>query len=170
MYAAAWMRGMFLNLKIVINFAMMGKNDLQRGEVRLEKKTWGCRITDVLLVLVSGTFLVGMRTFLLPCAQQADGKWMVCHWAGEALTGVSALLFVLALLHAAIPRAGIKAGLDLAMIPAAVLAFLLPGQMIDLCMMETMRCHTVMQPAARAIAVVTIVLACLDLYCYRKGD
>ena len=61
-------------------------------------------------------------------------------------------------------------GLSLAMIPAAALAFLLPGTMIDLCMMETMRCHTVMQPAARAISVVLILLACLDVYCYRKGD
>ncbi|MFC2741328.1 MAG: DUF4418 family protein, partial [Selenomonas sp.] len=110
----------------------------------MEKKKWKIKLTDVLLLLASGAFLVGMRTFLAPCAQQADGKWMVCHWAGEALTGVAAVLFVISLLHALIPRAQIKMGLALAMIPAAALAFLLPGTMIDLCMMETMRCHTVM--------------------------
>ena len=146
-----------------------GRNVLQKkGEVSLEKK-WRFKITDILLLLASGVFLVGMRTFLTPCAQQADGRWMVCHWAGEALTGVAAVLFVISLLHALIPRAQIKMGLSLAMIPAAALAFLLPGTMIDLCMMETMRCHTVMQPAARAISVVLILLACLDVYCYRKG-
>ena len=61
----------------------------------MEKKKWKIKLTDVLLLLASGAFLVGMRTFLAPCAQQADGKWMVCHWAGEALTGVAAVLFVI---------------------------------------------------------------------------
>lgn len=167
-------------LKNIIDFAMMEKElfrkrlllsaFLWRGEFCLEKKKWRLKITDVLLLLASGVFFIGMRTFLAPCAQQADGKWMVCHWAGEALFGVAAVLFAIALLHAVIWRAAIKTGLAMAMIPTAVLAFFLPGQMIDLCMMETMRCHTVMQPAARAISAVLILLACLDVYCYRKGD
>ena len=127
------------------------------------------KITDILLLLASGAFLVGMRTFLAPCAQQADGRWMVCHWAGEALTGVAAVLFVISLLHALIPRARIKMGLALAMIPAATLAFLLPGTMIDLCMMETMRCHTVMTPAVTVLSLLNIMVAAADIYVCRKG-
>lgn len=134
------------------------------------KKKGKVGVTDILLLFVNGIFFVGMHTFLAPCGQQADGHWMVCHWAGEALFGVSAVLFAIALLHAVIWRAAIKTGLAMAMIPTAVLAFFLPGQMIDLCMMEMMRCHTVMQPAARAISVVMILLACMDIYVYRKGD
>ncbi|MBF1684669.1 MAG: DUF4418 family protein, partial [Selenomonas sp.] len=102
--------------------------------------------------------------------QQADGRWMVCHWAGEALTGVAAVLFVISLLHALIPRAQIKMGLSLAMIPAAALAFLLPGTMIDLCMMETMRCHVIMQPAVTVIAVLNIVLSAVYLWQHRKEE
>lgn len=149
---------------------MMRRNDLRKGEFFLGKKKWKVGVTDILLLLVNGIFFVGMHTFLAPCGQQADGHWMVCHWAGEALTGVAAVLFVISLLHALIPRAQIKMGLALAMIPAAALAFLLPGTMIDLCMMETMRCHTVMQPGVMAISAVTIALLLVDLYRYRKGD
>ena len=141
----------------------------KKGEVPLEKK-WRFKITDILLLLASGAFLVGMRTFLAPCAQQADGRWMVCHWAGEALTGVAAVLFVISLLHALIPRAQIKMGLALAMIPAAALAFLLPGTMIDLCMMETMRCHTVMTPAVTVLSLVNIMIAAADVYVQGRGE
>ena len=157
-------------MKIVIDFAMMRRNDLRKGEFFLGKKKWKVGVTDILLLLVNGIFFVGMRTFLAPCGQQADGHWMVCHWAGEALAGVSAVLFIIAVLHAAVPRAHIKAGLALASIPVSVLAILLPGHLIDLCMMETMRCHTVMQPGVTAISAVTIALLLVDLYLYRKGD
>ncbi len=131
------------------------------------KKKWQIGITDILLLIMNGVFLLGMHTFLSPCEQLPDGKWMVCHWAGEALIGIASALFVISLLHALIPRAPIKAGLTLAAIPMSVLALLFAaGHIIDLCMMETMRCHTVMKPAVMAISVLTILLDVVDIYKY----
>ena len=115
-------------------------------------------------------FFVGIQTVFAPCEARPDGSWMTCHWAGQALMGIAAALLAIAVMHLVIPRAQVKIGLSLAVIPVSVLAFAVPDHLIDLCMMETMHCHTVMEPAARAISVVLILLACLDVYCYRKGD
>ena len=127
-------------------------------------------VTDRLLVLLNLGFLVGMQGVLAPCEMRPDGSWMNCHWAGEALTGIAAVLTVIALMHIVIPRAHIKCGLSLAILPLSVFALILPDHLIDLCMMEHMRCHTVMTPAVTVISLVNILLAAVDIYVYRKGD
>ncbi|WP_315265747.1 DUF4418 family protein, partial [Selenomonas noxia] len=76
----------------------------------------------------------------------------------------------MALLHLIIPRAHIKCGLAIAMIPVSLLALLLPGHLMDLCMMDQMRCHTVTAPAVTSIALLDMMLAAADIYVYRKGD
>ena len=55
------------------------------------------------------------------------------------------------------------------MVPLSVLALLLPGHLIDLCMMETMRCHTVMTPAVTVLSLLNIMVAAADIYVCRKG-
>ena len=136
----------------------------------MNEKKRRCGITDILLLVLNLVFFVGIQTVFAPCEARPDGSWMTCHWAGQALMGIAAALLAIAVMHLVIPRAQVKLGLALAMIPISVLALVLPDHLIDLCMMETMRCHTVMQPAARAISVVMILLACMDIYVYRKGD
>ena len=136
----------------------------------MNEKKRRCGTTDILLVVLNLIFFVGIQTVFAPCEARPDGSWMTCHWAGQALIGIAAALLAIAVMHLVIPRTQVKIGLSLAVIPVSVLAFAVPDHLIDLCMMETMRCHTVMQPAARAISVVLILLACLDVYCYRKGD
>lgn len=95
---------------------------------------------------------------------------MTCHWAGEALTGLAAVMLILSLLHLVPLRSGTKTGLAIAMIPLAVLVICLPGHLIPLCTMETMRCHTLMQPSVSVIAVLNIVLSALYLWQHRKGE
>ena len=50
------------------------------------------------------------------------------------------------------------------MIPVSFLIIVLPGRLIPLCMMETMRCHVIMQPAVTVIAVLNIVLSAVYLW------
>ena len=126
-------------------------------------------ITDILLVVLNLVFFVGIQNVFTPCEPRPDGSWMTCHWAGEALTGAAAVLVVIALVHLVIPRVHVKLGLALAVLPLSVYALLLPGHLIDLCMMETMRCHTVMQPAVTAISLLNLMVAFADIYVYRKG-
>ncbi|BEU88822.1 hypothetical protein TAMA11512_22860 [Selenomonas sp. TAMA-11512] len=130
------------------------------------KRNFGA--TDVLLLVLNAAFFIGIQSVFMPCEARPDGTWMHCHWAGQALTGVAAVLAVTALLHLVISRPQVKQGLSLAMIPLSVLAILLPGHLIELCMMETMRCHTVMKPAVTAISLLNILLAAVDVYIQGK--
>ena len=71
-------------------------------------------------------------------------------------------MVVLELLHALLPNAGIRQGLDLGALILTALAILIPGRLIDLCMMNTMRCHTVMVPAVRVFAMLLAAVSVLD--------
>ena len=95
---------------------------------------------------------------------------MTCHWAGEALLGIAAVMLVMSLLHLLPLRKGMKEGLVFAMIPVSFLIIVLPGRLIPLCMMETMRCHVIMQPAVTVIAVLNIVLSAVYLWHHRKEE
>ena len=133
-----------------------------------EKRRFG--ITDVLLLVLNLIFFVGIQTVFAPCEARPDGSWMTCHWAGQALIGIAAALLAIAGMHLVIPRAQVKIGLSLAVIPVSVLAFAVPDHLIDLCMMETMHCHTVMEPAVTVLSLLNVLLAAADIYVYQKGE
>ena len=133
-----------------------------------EKRRFG--ITDVLLLVLNLIFFVGIQTVFAPCEARPDGSWMTCHWAGQALIGIAATLLAIAGMHLVIPRTQVKIGLSLAVIPVSVLAFAVPDHLIDLCMMETMHCHTVMEPAVTVLSLLNVLLAAADIYVYQKGE
>ena len=144
--------------------------DLIEGVVTMNEKKRRCGITDVLLLVLNLLFFVGIQTVFAPCEARPDGSWMTCHWAGQALIGIAAALLVIAVMHLVIPRAQVKIGLSLAVIPVSVLAFAVPDHLIDLCMMETMHCHTVMEPAVTVLSLLNVLLAAADIYVYQKGE
>ena len=133
-----------------------------------EKRRFG--ITDVLLLVLNLIFFVGIQTVFAPCEARPDGSWMTCHWAGQAVIGIAAALLAIAVMHLVIPRTQVKIGLSLAVIPVSVLAFAVPDHLIDLCMMETMHCHTVMEPAVTVLSLLNVLLAAADIYVYQKGE
>ena len=136
----------------------------------MNEKKRRCGITDVLLVVLNLIFFIGIQTVFAPCEARPDGSWMTCHWAGQALMGIAAALLAIAVMHLVIPRAQVKIDLSLAMIPVSVLAFAVPDHLIDLCMMETMHCHTMMEPAVTVFSLLNLMLALVDVYVYRRGE
>lgn len=133
-----------------------------------EKKRIGACL--LLQIVLNAIFFVGIQTIFAPCAPHEDGTWATCHWAGEALLGIAAVMLVMSLLHLLPLRTGMKEGLIFAMIPVSFLIIVLPGRLIPLCMMETMRCHVIMQPAVTVIAVLNIVLSAVYLWQHRKEE
>ena len=136
----------------------------------MNEKKRRCGITDVLLLVLNLIFFVGIQTVFAPCEARPDGSWMTCHWAGQALIGIAAALLAIAVMHLVIPRAQVKIGLSLAVIPVSVLAFAVPDHLIDLCMMETMHCHTVMEPAVTVLSLLNVLLAAADIYVQGRGE
>lgn len=133
----------------------------------MEKKKNTVGISDLLLLAVSLVFLIGIRTFFSSCGPKEDGTWMTCHWAGQAVTGIAAVLLVICVIRLFVKDSGIKQGLSLSVIPAALLSAILPGNLIGLCMMDTMRCCSVMRPAVIVFSLLMIAAAIFDLFVQR---
>lgn len=115
--------------------------------------------SNVTVLLLSAALCIGVKTVFKACSQTAEGKWMACHWAEQAVMGIGIALTVTALMLVIIGSKKMKQGLALAMIPQAVVSALIPNTLIKLCMMETMHCHTVTKPAVIIISALIAVFA-----------
>lgn len=121
---------------------------------------------DIVLLILSAALLIGVLTVFAPCGPKEDGSWMTCHWAGNAAAGVAAVLTVCAIVRMLVKRT--RPGMDCAMAASAILAALLPGELIHLCMMADMRCRAVMTPAVRVLSVLIAVVAVIDIVLQRR--
>ena len=134
----------------------------------MEKKFGKVSVGDIILLAISVIYLIGILTFFGPCGPKDDGSWMTCHWAGQAVTGLAAVLTIIAVIHILVPNAKIKTGLDIAVIPVALLAAIIPGNLINLCMMDTMRCHSIMRPAVIVMSILVIAAAVFNVITQRN--
>ena len=132
-----------------------------------QKRSFSIRWSDVVLLVLAALFCAGILSLFAPCGAKEDGSWMTCHWAGQALTGAAFGLLILAALRLFVSPAA-RIGLDFGSIVLSALAYCLPGGLVSLCMMDTMRCHALMQPAARILSALTAVAAVADLLLRRK--
>ena len=118
----------------------------------------GLKILRGAAALLSLLLCVGVLIFLGPCVHE-DGSVARCHDAGTVLAvlgGAMALLSLGALLLRS-PRAA--AALNGISAVLAVIAFLIPGTLMPLCLMSTMRCVSVMQPSARILSFCVAALS-----------
>ena len=126
------------------------------------------RFGDILPVVLSILFLIGILFVFHPCGPKDDGTWMSCHWAGVAVTVCAGLLTVLSLLYCVISSHRIRTLLSVLTILAAAAAAVIPGNVIHLCMMADMRCRALMHPAAIVFAVLIILAAGWNMISHRK--
>ena len=127
-------------------------------------------VFDVILLALSVILLLDVLTVFAPCGAKEDGGWMTCHWAGNAVAGAAAVLTALAAMRFFAKDGKARSWLSAAMIPTALLSALIPGRLIALCMMPSMRCRTVMSPAVTVLSVLLIAAAAIDVvFRRRKG-
>ena len=125
------------------------------------KKTFVPAMIVLILALIAA---IGSQSFLGPCVHE-DGSFGACHWAGRALLGVGGLLAALALL-ALLPRC--REGLCLAMALTSALGLLVPGPLVSLCGMSTMRCQALMRPAMSVLFALTLAASALGWLLERR--
>ena len=120
-------------------------------------------------LLLSAVIAVGSVSFLGPCVHE-DGSFGPCHWAGQAMLGIGLLLAVLSLAALLVKDGRLRAGLLFAAAAAAVLGIFVPGTLISLCGMATMRCRAVMRPAMTLLCALMAVSCLLGgIAAYRKA-
>ena len=87
---------------------------------------------------------------------------MHCHTAWHYVTVLAALQLAAAALRClpAVQHARtLCMVLSILLLLLPVLAFFVPGQIVSLCMMTTMRCQAVMKPGVRVLAVLNMLAA-----------
>ena len=127
------------------------------------------KVMPWILFAASLVLAVGVLTFLRPCGAHEDGSFGCCHWAGHVCAALGFLMALEAFFMALLPDEKTGAGLGLAAAFTAVVTFLVPGVLVQLCMMETMRCQMYMKPAVRVLSVLIAVLAVLSAWPAKAG-
>ena len=122
-------------------------------------------VPAILVALLALVIAVGSQTFLGACVHE-DGSFGACHWAARGILGVGGLMAALALLAIAARRA--RFGLYLAMLPADLVGILIPGTLIDICGMDTMRCRMLMRPATMILFALAMIAALVGLLLSRN--
>lgn len=112
---------------------------------------------DVIIPLVpaalSALLLAGGVTVFSACEQRADGTWMHCHQCQNMVAGSAVGLIALYGASALVTKKPVRLALLALAVIASVVVFFIPGGICPLCMMKTMRCHTVFQPFVRIMSV-----------------
>ena len=109
------------------------------------------------LILAIGSFTV------FAACPLSEEHVMACHYAQLAVTTLGFILVVQSLAAVIVSNEKVKLGITLAQIPTAVAVFLVPGTIISLCMMSSMRCISIFQPAVRVISAIVFVVSVADV-------
>ena len=126
-------------------------------------------VMDIVLILLGAALATGIKFVFHACDKKPDGSWMSCHWAQEAVFAIALAIAAMALIRLIVRSADIKTGLSLAMIPAAIMAAVIPNNMINLCMMKDMHCHSMMRPAVIGFSAVIAAAAVISVIADRMN-
>ncbi|MCR4892931.1 MAG: DUF4418 family protein [Lachnospiraceae bacterium] len=116
-------------------------------------------LPSLIPALVWLLLVIGVLTVFSACGMKDDGTWMKCHEAQNAVAVCGGMMAALALLSAFLNKKLLKAALNAVTLAGSIVTFLLPGSLMPMCMMQTMRCFTAMQPFVRIMTVVTALLS-----------
>ena len=113
---------------------------------------------DGILLLLGLTLCLATQ---LACGPRGDGSEMICRDASQAVVWLGGALAALALLR--LPARGrVRLALDALIAALAAAAAILPGNLLPLCMMRTMRCHFLLRPAVILVGVAILAFAGWD--------
>ena len=118
-------------------------------------------------LVLSAVIAAGSVSFLGACIHE-DGGFGACHWAGQALFGIGLLLMAESLFALLCGDSWTRQGIYGSMLLTAILGSLIPGTLIDLCHMATMRCRALMQPAMIILCAIIGMVSLTGFFLERR--
>ena len=113
----------------------------------------------------------GVLTLFRACAPGEDGMWMHCHDAQMAVFFISVAITALSLAGVFLKNKGIQLVCSVLAVMLAAVAVLVPGNIITMCMMETMRCNAVLKPFVRIMGICFIIFETAKAgFCIRRAS
>ena len=125
-------------------------------------------VLGIVLLAAAALLAIGAATFAGPCPTHDDGSLPGCAQAGQYVLYLGIVGAIAALARVLVNRAPVRAIGSLAAAACGAAAALLPGTVLPLCMMATMRCHTIMRPFALIVGIAIAVLGVADALVSRK--
>ena len=114
--------------------------------------------------LIAAVILVlGVQTLFGACGPAEDGSFMNCHYAQLDVFFIGIVLAVLALAAVLIKKRAVCLILFAASAILSVITILIPGTIVHMCMMDTMRCYTLLKPFTTILCIVILILSVLNL-------
>lgn len=103
---------------------------------------------------------VGVMVLFPACGPKDDGTWMSCHNAQMTVFWLACAMSVMCAVALVVRGRGrLAAVLHVAVAALAVVAAVVPGNLIPLCMMDGMQCRAVMRPSVILVSVVIVACA-----------
>lgn len=105
------------------------------------------RIFGILFVVLGVLIMLTPGTISPVCPAMADGKFMKCHWMGQAIKGVGGLMTVLGIIYTAICcQRKMLFAFSITNILVGIYAILIPAKLIGGCKMPEMACRAKTMP------------------------
>ena len=127
-------------------------------------------IADFILLALAVFIAVGTAFLFRACDAKEDGSFMSCHWAEHVVTGLGCVMTVISAAHLGAKTPRMKIGISIALLPVEIYTALVPGIIIKLCMMNTMRCHTMMRPCVTVICAIMVMVTVADIFIWNKKE
>ena len=121
------------------------------------------KFLNYLPVIFSALLTLGVVTVFRACAAGEDGMWMSCHHAQTNVFYTGIVITALSAAALFIKNSKLKLTVQIIAIIAAAAAMLIPGVIVRLCMMDTMRCHILMRPFVILISLLYIVSVIINI-------
>lgn len=110
----------------------------------------------VAAALLSALLVVGVLTFAGPCVHD-DGTQGACFAASQAIFAAAIVALATSVAAVFLKSMRVRGVLSLVAAGAGVLAAASPGTLFPLCMVQTMRCWTVMRPFALVVGIIIAI-------------
>lgn len=122
------------------------------------------RIFGILFVIFGLLIMLTPGSIAPVCPAMADGKFMKCHWMGQAVKGVGGVMTVLGIIYAATCcKKQVFFTLSIANILLGIYTILLPAKLIGGCMNPEMACRAKTMPVIYILAGIYTVLSIVTL-------
>ena len=119
--------------------------------------------TKLISLIAAVLMSLGVMTVFRACPAKEDVQWMHCHTAQMDLFYVGIALVILALAAMIIRSVPVCIFLYIVSAVLGCITLLVPGKLVSMCMMENMRCWSVMRPFAMLMGILVIVFSLINL-------
>lgn len=116
-------------------------------------------IKKILLLVTEIIFAIGVKTIFSGCGPMENGMYMACHTAENILFGIALFNIALSAVSLFVKNKKINIVIGAVIAISSLAAIILPGNVLHLCMMKTMRCQSIMKTFDISINGLGLIIA-----------